>query len=63
MMIKQLSVTFSVQDVLSAIWYSDGSGCRTSVDVLSAPSEFKVRWFCLDEENQTVTIDLERLED
>jgi len=60
MTIKQVTVTFNRDDLLSSLWYDDGSGMRHGIEINSPSYEWKLASVSMDGED--VTLVIERLE-
>ena len=58
---REMTLLVPPEDLLSAIWYSDGSGCRSGVGSTTCPDEWEVTMIWLDKDNNVVTVKLKRI--
>ena len=55
-MIHEMELVFPLADVLSSLWYADGSGAMCSVPISDTPDGYHIKDMRVDYEAQTVKI-------
>ncbi len=54
--LSEATLQFTTTELLSALWYSDGSGARTSVDIQGGPDDWAIASIYYDDTSGKITI-------
>lgn len=57
----EMTLRVPPDDLLSALWYSDGSGCSSGVASSTVPGEWEIVAIWLDKDNDAVIVKLGRI--